>query len=536
MGRGQERGLRSGFVAGAVASLGMAAIQVIGRFSFGVPTFFDLSENWITQAIPTSVFAFLLDRLQFSAKPLLFVGLILVQIVVGGGLGMLWRAGVGSRDTANRPFLLLGTVSYGVLLWVLTEIIVLPILGQGAFGSRVSTGPAALTLLLFVAYLIYGLILGVNFDAGRALGRTEAVDAGRRRLLTSVVGAGAVAAFGDALVHAFGASDSTPANPTSVDSPGLMVGPTLVAAIYPLPSPSEPWSIPGLSPEITPAKDFYLVSKNLFSDPHVDAQTWSLRIDGLVTRPVQFSYAELLQLPAVEFYQTLECISNPIGGDLISTAWWRGVRLKDLLSLAGANPKTVKVVFHAVDDYADSVPLAAALDPAAALVYQMNRAPLPVGHGYPARVLVPGRYGIKNVKWVNHIELVAEDFKGYWQQRGWTDDGRIHTMSRLDVPKDHSIVNAGRIRVAGISFGGNRGISRVQVSVDEGKSWQDARLKPALGPLTWRLWQYDWQAPKGNGSIFVQATDGAGHAQWPLPQDTVPDGATGQDVHVITIK
>ncbi|HLH71781.1 MAG TPA: molybdopterin-dependent oxidoreductase, partial [Chloroflexota bacterium] len=241
-------------------------------------------------------------------------------------------------------------------------------------------------------------------------------------------------------------------------------------------------------------------------------------------------------LPAVEFYQTLECISNEIGGDLISTAWWRGVRLKDLLTMAGANPRTVKVVFHAADDYADSVPLAVALDPRAALVYQMNRALLPVEHGYPARILVPGRYGIKNVKWVTRIELVAEDFKGYWQQRGWTDDGRIHTMSRIDVPKDHALVNAGRTTIAGIAFAGDRGISRVQISVDEGKTWQDALLKPPLASLAWRLWQYQWDAPPGNGSIFVQATDGTGRVQWPLPQDTVPDGATGQDVHVVRVK
>ena len=208
----------------------------------------------------------------------------------------------------------------------------------------------------------------------------------------------------------------------------------------------------------------------------------------------------------------------------------------DILKLAGPHPNTVKVVFHAVDGYADSIPLATALRPTNVLAYQMNRKALRYEHGFPLRLLVPGVYGLKNVKWVTHIELVDFDFKGYWQRRGWSDHARIHTMSRIDVPVDHSTLASGHVVVAGIAFAGDRGIKRVQVSLDEGKSWQDTLLKSPLSPFTWRLWRYEQDVSAGPGSVFVKATDGTDKVQWPLPQDTVPDGATGQDVIVFTVR
>jgi DMSO/TMAO reductase YedYZ molybdopterin-dependent catalytic subunit len=413
-------------------------------------------------------------------------------------------------------------------------LIFLPVVGQGIFGTKALSGPETVNITLLVTYAIYAIALGASIRVPATPEQPADVDPMRRRLLGSLaVGATAVAAA--AVANRTLRSDTADTS-TRADAGGdLLLGPTLITAAYPLPPPSPPWAVPGLSAEITPTPKFYVVTKNLFSDPHLDARQWSLTLTGLVARSVRLTYADLLKLPAIEFYQTLECISNSVGGDLMSTAWWRGVRLKDILALAGPNPRTVKVVFHAADEYADSIPLTAALQPDTVLVYQMNREPLPIAHGYPVRLLAPGRYGLKNVKWLVRIELVDVDFKGYWQERGWTDTARVHTMSRIDPPRVPVSLKAGRVAVGGVAFAGDRGIKRVQVSLDEGKSWEDALLKPPLGPLTWNLWRYEWDARPGTYSIFVQATDGTGRLQWQLPQDTVPDGATGQDVKILKI-
>lgn len=532
---------RQGLWAGLLAGIVSTSLGVVARFSAGLPTVFDLSENWLTRSIPTVVFAFLLDRLQYSAKPLLFVGLLLLQVVLGAVFGALVAAFSGLYSPKGRQRVVALTLG-GLLLWLLGSLVFLPIVGDGFFGWRATAGPVAVNLVMAITISVYLTVLSAGLR-GAEPGASPGINRGRRRFLGWLAAASAVVALGDAGARvsieesvtgeaAAGASPSS-SPPTGED---LSVGPTLVSVPYPVAPPSASWAIPGLSPAITAARRFYVVSKNLLSDPHLDARQWSLRIDGLVDHPLVLTYSDLLRMPAVELYQTLECISNPIGGELISNAWWRGVPLRNLLSLVGPQPRTVKVVFHAADDYADSVPLATALSPTAALVYQMNRQPLLPEHGYPARILVPGVYGLKNVKWVTRIELVAEDFKGYWQQRGWSDTARVHTMSRVDVPADHATVSAGPLVIAGIAFAGDRGIRRVQVSLDEGVTWHDALLHPPLGPLTWRLWRYDADLRPGQRSVFVQATDGQGRVQWPLPQDTVPDGATGQDVHVFTVR
>src|SRR5579884_859955 len=290
-----------------------------------------------------------------------------------------------------------------------------------------------------------------------------------------------------------------------------------------------------LPAEVTPVDEFYSVSKNFFTDPTVDGASWRLEVGGKVERPFTISYDELRALPPVEDYRTLICISNEVGGDLIGNAHWRGVRLRDLLDRAGPAPGAYKVVFTCADDYTDSIHLEKAVHPDTLLVYEMNGAPLPPKHGYPARLLVPDIYGMKNVKWLRKIEVSTQDYRGFWQQRGWDDEAVIKTMSRIDTVKSYSAVNDEPLLLGGIAFAGARGIDRVEYSVDGGQTWQDAELKPPLGFATWVLWVAEWTPPgPGQYTVKVRATDKTGVVQTALVADPLPDGASG--LHAVVLR
>lgn len=237
-------------------------------------------------------------------------------------------------------------------------------------------------------------------------------------------------------------------------------------------------------------------------------------------------------LPSVEQYATLACISNEVGGDLIGNALWRGVRLKDLLERAALKEGTVDIALKASDDYTDSIPLDRAMNESTILVYEMNGEPLAPAHGFPLRLIVPGIYGMKNVKWITRIEAVNYDLKGYWQRRGWNDRAEYKTMSRIDAP-DSAV--SGDTTIAGIAFAGDRGISKVEVSTDGGKSWEEAEIKPPLSPITWALWHKRW-APgnPGKHKIVVRATDGSGTTQTAQYAPPAPDGSSGYHSKIIS--
>lgn len=296
--------------------------------------------------------------------------------------------------------------------------------------------------------------------------------------------------------------------------------------------------IPGLSPEVTPNDKFYRISKNLF-DPVVKVDKWSLDIKGMVERPLRLAYDGLKILPAVQQYTTLECISNEVGGDLISNALWKGVRLKELLDKAGVKSKAKKVVFTCADGYSTGIPLTKALHPDTILAYEMNGVPLPTDHGFPLRLINPGHYGMKNPKWITGIELTDRDYKGYWETRGWSDQARVKTMSRIDVPVGGSSTKAGKQFIAGIAFAGDRGIQQVEVSTDDGRTWQKAVVKKALSPYTWVLWAFEWELSKeptmhGRLLVKVRATDGKGQVQTAEVAPPLPDGASG--LHAIMVR
>ncbi len=290
----------------------------------------------------------------------------------------------------------------------------------------------------------------------------------------------------------------------------------------------------GMPPAITPVERFYTVSKNTFADPVIDASRWRLRVTGSVASSLDLDLDAIRAFPTVRQYQTLECIDNQVGGDLISNAEWTGVRLADVLQRAGLRDSARRIVFQCEDDYSDSIPVEKALEATTLLAFEMNGQPLPPSHGFPVRVLSPNLYGIKNPKWVVEIRAVDGDYRGFWQRRGWTNDGIIKTMSRIDVPANGSSVAASAQRVGGIAFAGGRGVQGVEISADRGRSWSPTTLAAALSPLSWVLWTADWLPQGRTPTLTVRATDGTGAVQTADERPPLPDGSSGY--HTVTLR
>jgi DMSO/TMAO reductase YedYZ molybdopterin-dependent catalytic subunit len=292
--------------------------------------------------------------------------------------------------------------------------------------------------------------------------------------------------------------------------------------------PSESFAVPGLSPYITPNTDFYRIDTALVT-PQVDAGAWRLDLTGLVDRPFSLTYDELLALEAVEETVTLQCVSNEVGGNLVDNAVWQGVPLAVLLDRAGVRDEATQIVGRSVDRWTAGFPTDVAGDGRVALVaYGMNGEPLPTRHGFPARLVVAGLYGyVSATKWLREIELTTWDaFDGYWISRGWAKDGPIKTMSRIDVPGGGDRLAAGRTAIAGVAWAPSRGVSAVEVRVDDGE-WQPCRLGDAASENTWVQWLYEWDATPGDHAISVRATDARGDVQTGDVTSPAPDGATG---------
>jgi hypothetical protein len=397
---------------------------------------------------------------------------------------------------------------FGISLWLLTMLVILPLFDGGLFGRYLRQEAFYASLSLFVVLALYTTSIG--FIANLYLKKPEVAQThnhrfSRRQVVRGIWGA----------VIAVGAYDIA----RSLWGTWFQANSGRVSngdGVFP--------NINELALEITPTKDFYLVSKNPF-DPEVDVQRWRLEISGLVDNPFSVNYEEMKALPYVEQYATLECIDNPVGGNLIGNALWRGVRMKDLLERAGVKEGVVDLKFSASDGFTDSIALERGMNEATILVYEMNGEPLTSPHGFPVRLLIPGIFGMKNVKWITKIEVINYDFKGYWQRRGWDDKAEYKTMSRIDTP--NSSVK-GSTTIAGVAFAGDREISKVEVSVDGGKTWEQAEIKPALSKYSWVLWHKQWSpAQAGKYSIKVRATDGRGDTQVNQYAPPDPSGATG---------
>ena len=293
--------------------------------------------------------------------------------------------------------------------------------------------------------------------------------------------------------------------------------------------PSTMLDVEGISPVVTPNKNFYRID-TAFSIPRVDVESWELRITGMVETPYTLTYGELLDLATEEEYVTLCCVSNDVGGDLIGNAKWQGIPLADVLNRAGIADEATQIVGRSVDGFSVGFPREVAFDGRPVLVaVGMNGEPLPFKHGFPARLVVSGLYGyVSATKWLQEIELTTwEDFDGYWIPRGWSKEGPIKTQSRIDVPKPFRLdIAPGLQPIAGVAWAQNRGIIKVEVQVD-GRDWQEARLSSPISTHTWVQWVSEWDFTPGNHYVRVRATDSDGELQAQGPKPSAPNGAEG---------
>jgi DMSO/TMAO reductase YedYZ molybdopterin-dependent catalytic subunit len=289
---------------------------------------------------------------------------------------------------------------------------------------------------------------------------------------------------------------------------------------------------------ITPNDLFYCVTKNIV-DPKVNIDVWHLEIDGLVQNPATWRFQDLIGFKATTQETTLMCISNGLDAGLISNAVWKGLPLGDLLDQAGVHSDAARVRLHGVDNYTDTIPLEKAMEPTTLLAYEMNGAPLPDRHGFPLRVIVPGYFGEKNVKWLTRVEVTDANAKGFYETQGWGPDFIVPTRSRIDMPDDWAFLSLGKvtapIEVKGMAFGGDRGISRVELSFDGGQTWSDAEIYYSGGNLAWSLWKSQWTpSAAGDYALVVRATDGEGDVQ-EFEEDRGPfSGASG--LHRINVR
>jgi len=478
--------MRSGARAGAIAGTATLAAMYVSALLTGIRPLPDVLSQPVLAAMPGPVFGFLIDRLQHLGKVLEEAGLVVGIVVALAVLG----AAYGALNARRRiPHLALAAAALG---WAVLCLVVLPLAGDGLLGLNEGI---ATPLVWAVLFLIYGVLLEA---AAAPAPEPGAVDQGRRRIPLALAGLGL-----------------------------LILGGRLLPGWYRTVAGAPEAGLSGPSPELTPVGNFYVVSKN-FSDPAVSTQGWSLQVQGLVDTPLRLSYQELRQLPAQTQYVTLECVSNNVGGPQISTGQFTGVMLRDVLDKAGIRAAAAAVLFRARDGYEESIPLSLlTAGPEVMVAYDLDGAPLPQAHGFPARILIPGHYGMKGPKWLDSIEAVPGVVNGYWENQGWNRDAVVKTMSRIDAPADGAILRA-PVAVVGVAFAGSRGIGRVEVSADGGRSWVDAQLKPPLSALTWTLWSYTWSAAtEGQYTLQVRATDLAGQVQTAESRPSYPDGASG---------
>jgi len=324
---------------------------------------------------------------------------------------------------------------------------------------------------------------------------------------------------------------------------GQRTTPTATAATFP--DPKTPATLPsgadlgiqGETPIVMPNDQFYRIDTAVIT-PNVNVATWTLKVTGMVDTPVTLTYDQLVQLPIVEEYVTIACVSNVVGGNLVGNAAWRGVPLRTVLDMAGVHPNATQLVGRSVDGFTVGMPTEWVMDPSRTplIAIGMNGVPLPRAHGYPARLIVPGLYGyVSATKWLAELELTTlEAFDAYWVPLGWAKEAPILTQSRIDVPGNGATVAAGRVAIAGVAWAPDRGVSNVEVSIDQGP-WQPCRLSTPISKATWVQWVYDWDAPAGSGEhlVEVRATDGNGEVQTDEATPPPPDGARGHhSIHV----
>ncbi|MDR5684033.1 MAG: molybdopterin-dependent oxidoreductase [Armatimonadota bacterium] len=428
--------------------------------------------------------------------------------------------------------------------WLAWGVVLVPLFGGGWMGTGAGPVPSVWAMLL-AGSALYGIGIGY-LVAGKPSPRrappTEPTPPGRGLQQGRAGGQGgqppfrAATADGDERV-----SRREILTRCLAIVGGLAAGSALATWLSHLVSHTAAWAqsvisrIQGIPPEITPNDRFYTVSKNFF-DPDVNIRNWTLEVSGLVENPLRLTIDDLKSLPTFSRPHTFACISNPVGGDLIGNTIWKGVRVRDLLSRARPKREAHKVVFRSADGYHTAVPLADLMEPDAFLAYEMNGGILPRKHGFPLRAVIPGLFGMKNPKWITKLELTDKDHVGYWEAQGWSDEAVVKTMSKFTTPTHGASLPAGPIGVGGVAYAGDRGISMVEVSFDDGRTWRRAEVKPAMGKHSWVLWGVFWDAKPGRYTLKVRARDGVGTLQEAKVSPPLPDGATGYHTIRVTVR
>jgi len=482
--------------------------------------------DWFIDSAGRPLAAPAIESLGSSAKPTLVIAIVTVCVGLGALVGM---ASVRRPQVAPLAFGAAAVAGAAAAVGVADA----PLLGAVVSAAVAGlAGWAGLGLLLGVA----GGRPPLGIVTSRSLTRSPAAagpltPGGRRQFLGWAGATGAAAAVAALAGRALGGSAAETAR-ASVRLPAA----TTTPGVSRVGSAGTELTTPGITPVITPTRDFYRIDTALLL-PDVDPGNWSLRIDGMVDRPLELSFDDLLARPMVEQVITIACVSNPVGGELIGTAVWQGVPLADLLAEAGVRPGAEQLVGRSVDGFTVGFPTSAATDGRAALVaVGMNGEPLPVRHGFPARLVVAGLYGyVSATKWLSQIELTTWDgFDAYWIPRGWAKEAPIRTQSRIDVPTTRAALRPGPVPVAGVAWAPNVGISSVEVQVDDGP-WQQAELSEPLSDDTWRQWVFVWDATPGMHRLRVRATDRTGSTQPEGPRPVLPDGAEGWHTRRVTV-
>lgn len=497
-------------VATLIGLLALAAALGVGHLVAGFVGYtaspFIAVANYVIDHSPTGIVKWAERTLGTWDKPVLKIGLAVVLVLLALLAGQL------SRRTPRAG-----------------QILVFVLGAAGIAAVYVRSDLGQVSLLAPVAALVAGLTVFTLLHR-MAMPPEEVHDRGfdRRKFLQASVGVAAGSGVA-AVVGQFAGTS------TNAEDSRAAVGPLVPARTAPpLPADAD-FAKLGSPPFITPNPDFYRIDTALVV-PQIRTEDWSLRVHGMVDREVSFSYADIRDRPLVERRVTLTCVSNEVGGPLISNATWLGVDLVDLLDEAGVQAGAEQMFATSVDGWTCGTPANVALDPqrGAMLAIGMNGEPLPVEHGFPARIVIPGLYGyVSATKWVESLEFTKWDARqAYWLSRGWAEQAPIKTESRIDTPSGFARVTAGKVRLAGTAWAQHTGIAKVEVRLDQG-AWQPATLSAEVSKDTWRMWWIELDVPKGTHQASVRATDQDGYTQTENRADPVPDGATGW--HSVTL-
>ncbi|MFD7631880.1 molybdopterin-dependent oxidoreductase [Streptomyces sp. NPDC059851] len=515
----RRRPLTSGTACGLTAACaGLAVAQLTAAWVRPDAAPVTAVGGAVVDRTPVGLREWAVARFGTADKLVLTLGIIAVLVLLAAAAGILavHRLPAGTAVVGAVGLLgALAAVSRPQATW------------RDALPSAVGTLTTAAVLYLLVR------ALRTPRPAGAPPGGAWAMDRrGFGRLVAATLAAAAGIGYAGRRLGAHGSAGAT------ASRAGFALPPPDVPAPPVPPGASLP--VPGISPFLTPNRDFYRVDTALVV-PRVDAGSWRLRIHGEgVTRPLELDLPALLSRPLVEHDITLTCVSNPVGGPYAGNARWLGVRLADLLREAGVRPPSRggpadQLVARSVDGMTIGTPVETVMDGREALLaVGMNGEPLPFAHGFPVRMVVPGLYGyVSACKWLRELRLTTfAAYDAYWVRRSWAQQAPVKTQSRIDTPRAGSAPPAGRVAVAGVAWAQHRGIARVELRVDGGP-WQEARLADADGVDTWRLWTWPWEATPGRHTLQVRATDGTGAVQTERSTPTVPDGATG--LHTVTV-